>query len=78
MQIAGAAAAAGLSLDKVKAEVEAVASSVGSMGMATQICSVPGNEPARGYAASYLAVAKVASLKPSSKLCAAHVAAQRS
>ena len=41
-QVAGAAAAAGASLEEVKAEAEAVISGVGTVGMATDICRLPG------------------------------------
>ena len=44
-QVAGAAAAAGLSLDKVAAEAAAAAQAVGSMGVATSVCTVPGSQP---------------------------------
>ena len=42
MQVAGAAAAAGASLEQVKAEAEAVVLGVGTVGMATDICKLPG------------------------------------
>ena len=41
-QVAGAAAAAGASLEQVKAEAEAVITGVGTVGMATDICKLPG------------------------------------
>lgn len=44
VQIAGAAAASGLSLEKVRAEAEAAANDVGSMGVAAECCSLPGKE----------------------------------
>ena len=44
-QVAGAAAAAGLSLEKVAAEAAAAAQAVGSMGVATSVCTVPGSQP---------------------------------
>lgn len=44
-QVAGAAAAAGLSLQAVAAEAAAAARAVGSMGVATRVCTVPGSEP---------------------------------
>ena len=44
-QVAGAAAAAGLSLEAVAAEAAAAAHAVGSMGVATRVCTVPGAEP---------------------------------
>lgn len=44
-QVAGAAAAAGLSLADVAAEAQAAAASVGSMGVATSACTLPGGQP---------------------------------
>ena len=41
-QVAGAAAAAGLSLAEVTAEASKVASSVGTMGVAFSVCTIPG------------------------------------
>ena len=47
VQVAGAAAAAGLSLEEVRQEAEQAAAAVGSMGVASRACSTPGEEPAR-------------------------------
>lgn len=44
-QVAGAAAAAGLSLKDVTAEAAAAAAAVGSMGVATSACTLPGGQP---------------------------------
>lgn len=44
-QVAGAAAAAGLSLADVRAETKAAAAAVGSMGVATRACALPGAQP---------------------------------
>lgn len=44
-KIAGAAAAAGKSLAEVKAEAEAAATSMGSLGVALSTCTVPGTAP---------------------------------
>jgi dihydroxyacetone kinase len=41
-QVAGAAAAAGLSLAEVTAEASKVAESVGTMGVALSVCTIPG------------------------------------
>lgn len=49
-QVAGAAAAAGLSLEAVAAEAAAAAHAVGSMGVATRVCTVPGGEPSTRWA----------------------------
>ena len=51
-QIAGAAAAAGLPLEEVRAVADEAARSTGSMGVATQICRIPGENPPRGCAAT--------------------------
>ena len=48
LQIVGAAAASGLALEEVRKLAQQVADSVGSMGMATQICRIPGDTPPRG------------------------------
>ena len=42
--MAGAAAASGCALDEVRAEAEATAGAVGSMGVALTTCTVPGGE----------------------------------
>jgi len=47
VQIAGAAAVAGLSLEEVKKEAELAACAVGSMGLANRICTIPGEVPPR-------------------------------
>lgn len=44
-KVAGAAAAAGLPLAQVKEEAEAAAHLVGSMGVATSVCTLPGGKP---------------------------------
>ena len=44
-KVAGAAAAAGLALDLVKAEAEQVIASMGSLGVALSVCTVPGSTP---------------------------------
>lgn len=49
LQIAGAAAASGLSLAEVRNVAQEAAVSIGSMGVATQICKIPGEKPPRGY-----------------------------
>lgn len=49
--MAGAAAAAGLPLEEVRKEAEAAAASVGSMGLASRVCCLPGEQPARRWAA---------------------------
>jgi hypothetical protein len=43
--VAGAAAAAGLPLADVAAEAAAAAAAVGSMGVATSACTLPGGQP---------------------------------
>ena len=45
MQVAGASAAAGDDLATVLAKARATAHSVGSMGVATSVCTVPGSKP---------------------------------
>jgi len=50
-QVAGAAAAAGLSLEAVAAEAAAAARAVGSMGVATAVCTLPGAAPSERSAA---------------------------
>ena len=40
---------AGLSLEQVKKEAEAAAKSVGSMGVAAQVCTLPGGEASARY-----------------------------
>ena len=42
-KVAGAAAAAGASLEEVAAEARAASTGVGSMGVALTVCTVPGN-----------------------------------
>ena len=44
-KVAGAAAAAGLPLADVAAEAAAAAAAVGSMGVATSACTLPGGQP---------------------------------
>ena len=44
-QVAGAAAADGATLEQVKAEAEAAAAAVGSVGVATRSCTLPGGRP---------------------------------
>uniref|UniRef100_A0A061S670 Dihydroxyacetone kinase n=1 Tax=Tetraselmis sp. GSL018 TaxID=582737 RepID=A0A061S670_9CHLO len=44
-KVAGAAAASGCSLEEVRAEAEAAAASVGSMGVALSTCTLPGGRP---------------------------------
>ena len=48
VQIAGAAAVAGLSLEEVRAVADEAAQFTGSMGVAMQICRIPGKVPPRG------------------------------
>jgi hypothetical protein len=50
-QVAGAAAAAGLSLEAVANEAAAAARAVGSMGVATAVCTLPGAAPSDRSAA---------------------------
>ena len=45
-KVAGASAAAGDDLATVLAKARATAQSVGSMGVATSVCTVPGSKPA--------------------------------
>lgn len=42
MQVAGAAAACGLSLDEVAAEAKRASEMVGTMGVALSVCTLPG------------------------------------
>lgn len=43
--MAGAGAAEGATLEQVKAEAEAAAGAVGSVGVATRSCNLPGGRP---------------------------------
>ncbi len=45
-KVAGAAAAAGLGLDEVAAEAERVAQTMGTMGLALSVCTLPGQPTA--------------------------------
>jgi len=52
-QVAGAAAAAGLPLAEVRAEAEAAATAVGSMGVASRARTLPGAQPSDRWATAF-------------------------